>query len=50
LRLSAWITIAEGEHSPGAAAEGDMLDPVVVPDFAPETAPKKKLKKVVQRG
>jgi hypothetical protein len=26
---------AQGEYSPGATAEGDMLDPVVVPDFAP---------------
>jgi len=31
----------QGEHSPGATAEGDMLDPVVVPDFTPQTAPKK---------
>jgi hypothetical protein len=37
---------AQGEHSPGATTEGDMIDPVVVP----ETAPEKKLKKVVQRG
>ena len=36
---------AQGEHSPGATAEGDMLDPVVVPDFTPGNAPKKKLKK-----
>jgi len=34
---------AQGEQSPGATAEGDMLDPVVVPDFASE----KKLKKVI---
>ena len=39
---------AQGEHSPGATAEGDMLDPVAVPDFAPGNAPKKKLKKVIQ--
>lgn len=40
-RLAKHIANASGEHSPGAAAEGDMLDPVVVPDFAPGTAPEK---------
>ena len=39
---------AQGEHSTGATAEGDMLDPVVVPDFAHGNAPEKKLKKLPQ--
>ena len=42
------LSNAQGEHSTGATAEGDMLDPVVVPDFAHGNAPEKKLKKLPQ--
>ena len=43
---------AQGEHSTGATAEGDMLDPVVVPDFMRfywGFEAKKKMKKKTKR-